>query len=376
MLSQLQFQVSVAVFLSLFLSFAVDDTSAQSAPDQNLPDYMKVIVGDFPATIKADLSTQNVLELNLAMMGIYDNALKKYQKTFLAQHPVILALFSSQGGKLTLYRPGKAPLQAPPVPVHYQVYKSVSHSSMAVFELAGSHLGNVSDRSWVAPMRTFRIANQSALDGLDAVDLSAEARDNQAYVLKSNIKFMDACLSKGGYTFADLQQYAHELKPYLQKNIHWAATTQVEHWMKVMKDWKEMLGPDWDKAYAASNTLYVTRQNNILFSVLAQFFGKEAMNTRLFLFETPEFVTTPEQMLNVLIRTVSDRSVGQVFFGNYYLMDYELMGGDAREAIQAEDRKYGIPEFLPALVPFHSNEWPFRIDPGQGEGPATIEQIK
>lgn len=62
----------------------------------------------------------------------------------------------------------------------------------------------------------------------------------------------------------------------------------------------------------SSNTLYVTRQNNILFSVLAQFFGKEAMNTRLFLFETPEFVTTPEQMLNVLIRTVSDRSVGQV----------------------------------------------------------------
>ena len=100
------------------------------------------------------------------------------------------------------------------------------------------------------------------------------------------------------------------------------------------------------------------------------------MNTRLFLFETPEFVTTPEQMLTVLIRTVSDRSVGQVFFDDYYAMDYELMGGDARKAIEVEDKKYGIPVFLPPLVPFHSNEWPFRIDPGQGEGPATIEQIK
>lgn len=366
MTSELPFQFS-----------SVDNSaSTRNAPDQNLPDYMKVIVGDFPPTTQADLATRNVLELNAAMMGIYDNALKKYQKTFLARHPVILALFTGQGGKLILYRPDEAPLHAPSVPVHYQVFKSVSHSSMAVFELAGSNLGTVSDRSWVAPMRSFRVANQSALDGLDAVDLSAETRDNQAHILRSNIKFMDACLGKGGYAFADLQQYAHELKPYLQKNIHWAATTQVEHWMKVVKDWKEMLGPDWDKTYAASNTLYVTRQNNILFSVLAQFFGKEAMNTRLFLFETPEFVTTPELMLNVLIRTVSDRSVGQVFFGDYYLMDYELMGGDVRKAIEVEDKKYDIPVLLPPLVPFHSNEWPFRIDPSQGEGPATIEQIK
>jgi len=81
-------------------------------------------------------------------------------------------------------------------------------------------------------------------------------------------------------------------------------------------------------------------------------------------------------MMDVLIRTVADRSVGQVFFGNYYLMDYELMGGDARKAIAVEDQKYGMPVFLPPAVPFHSNEWPFRIDPSQGEGPATIEDIK
>ena len=178
------------------------------------------------------------------------------------------------------------------------------------------------------------------------------------------------------YTFADIQNYAADVKPYLQKNILWGATVQVEHWMKVMKDWKEMLGPDWDKTYGISNTLYVSRQNNVLFSVLAQFFGKDAMNTRLFLFETSSFVTTTDQMMDVLIRTVADRSVGQVFFGNYYLMDYELMGGDVRKVIAVEDQKYGMPVCLPPAVPFHSNEWPFRIDASRGEGPATIEDIK
>jgi hypothetical protein len=32
--------------------------------------------------------------------------------------------------------------------------------------------------------------------------------------------------------------------------------------------------------------------------------------------------------------------------------------------------------FLPPAVPFHSNAWPWKIDSGTGEGPATIEEIK
>jgi hypothetical protein len=370
-----KFRFSVLLACSLIINFAIGiRANAQSGSD--LPDYMNVIVGSGAPATKSQVAEQNVLALDIAMFGLYDEAQAKFQKNFLAEHPVIMALFSNQGGKLTLFRPGKAPLEAPQVPIRYQLYKSVGHSALALFELAGSHLGTVSDGSWVGPMRTFRGANQTAVDSLDALDLSADARENQRKVLAGNIKFMDACLSKGSYTFADIQQYSNEVKPYLQKNITWGATTQVEHWMKVIKDWKEMLGPDWQKTYGVSNTLYVARQNNVIFSTLAQFFGKDAMNTRLFLFETSQFVTTPDQMLDVLIRTVADRSVGQVFFGNYYLMDYELMGGDARKAIANEDKKYGMPVFLPPAVPFHSNEWPFRIDPSQGEGPATIEDIK
>jgi hypothetical protein len=74
---------------------------------------------------------------------------------------------------------------------------------------------------------------------------------------------------------------------------------------------------------------------------LAQFFGKAAINTRLFLFETAAFPTTPDQMPEVLIRIVADRSVGQVFFGDYYLMDYELMGGDAPKRSRPRTKSWG-----------------------------------
>jgi hypothetical protein len=88
---------------------------------------------------------------------------------------------------------------------------------------------------------------------------------------------------------------------------------QVAHWMTVLADWKKQLGADWEKIYAASNTIYVARQNNVLFSVLAQFFGPEAINDRLIMIETISFTTTPGEMLQSLTRIIADRSVGSLF---------------------------------------------------------------
>jgi hypothetical protein len=144
--------------------------------------------------------------------------------------------------------------------------------------------------------------------------------------------------------------------------------------MTVLAGWKTMLGADWDKTYAASNTIYVTRQNNVLFATLAQFFGPEAINDRLLLIETMSFTTTPADMLELMTRIIADRSVGALFFGNYRLMDYELMGADARTAIVAESAKRGMTPFLPPLVPFGSKQWPALITPGPG--PASIADLK
>ena len=117
----------------------------------------------------------------------------------------------------------------------------------------------------------------------------------------------------------------------------------------------------------------MARQNNVLFSVLAQFFPPEAINDRLILVETISFTTTPEDMLGSLMRIVADRSVGAAFFGNYYLMDFELMGGDARQAIIDEDKKRNITVNLPPQVSFGSHQWPALITPGSG--PKTLSDL-
>ena len=174
--------------------------------------------------------------------------------------------------------------------------------------------------------------------------------------------------------FSTLETFSKKQAPYLAKNVAWAAQTQVNHWMTVLAGWKTMLGADWDKTYAASNTIYVARQNNVLFSVLAQFFPSDAINDRLLLIETVSFTTTQADMLDSLTRIIADRSVGSLFFGNYHLMDYELMGGDARAAIIAESGKRGMTPFLPPVVPFGSHQWPTLVTPGTG--PASIADLK
>jgi hypothetical protein len=215
-------------------------------------------------------------------------------------------------------------------------------------------------------MLAYRSRMQSALDGLDATPMEPAWRDNNRIILQNNIAFMDGCLAKGMITFTALEAFGKKQAPFLAKNVTWAAQTQVGHWMTVLADWKTMLGADWDKTYAASNTIYVARQNNVLFSVLAQFFAPQAINDRLILIETVSFTTTTDDMLDALTRIVADRSVGAAFFGSYHLMDYELMGGDARQAIIDEDARRNISVNLPPQVPFGSHQWPTLITPGPG----------
>jgi hypothetical protein len=54
-------------------------------------------------------------------------------------------------------------------------------------------------------------------------------------------------------------------------------------------------------------------------------------------------------------------------------MDFELMGGDGRQAILDEDAKRKINPTLPPLVPFGSHQWPALITPGPG--PKTLADL-
>ena len=178
---------------------------------------------------------------------------------------------------------------------------------------------------------------------------------------------MDDCVAKGAISFAALEAFSKKQGPYLKKDITWAAQTQVGHWMSVIGEWKTMLGADWDEDLrgqqhdlcGAPEQHAVQRAGAVLRAGGDQ---RPADADRDHLVHDDAATTCS----NSLTRIIADRSVGSLFFGNYHLMDYELMGGDARAAIIAESEKRGMKPFLPPAVPFGSHQWPTLITPGPG----------
>jgi len=177
-----------------------------TASADDLPDYMKPIAGH-PTSAPAENATKNVLALNSSMFELYGDSAKVFQKNILSKHPVILGLFSGAGGRFILYRPGQPPLEAPSVPIVYQLLKSVGHSTMALAEVVGPYLDNPGDQSWRGPMLAYRSRMKSALDGLDLTSIQPDWRDNNRIILQNNIAFMDECLNKGVISFAALKAF-------------------------------------------------------------------------------------------------------------------------------------------------------------------------
>jgi hypothetical protein len=346
----------------------------------DLPDFMKiVVVNEGPPAVKGKIAFDNIYALNEGMVPIYEHSLALFQDHFRQRHNLILALFSAKGGRFILYPKGKEPIEAEAPPVAYRLAKSVGHCAMVTYVLVAPYCANAgADLSWRAEMEAYRTRVKSALeslDALDASDLKAQDRELLRDTLKQIQAFMDQCLTHNSFTYQEVEAYARGVKPNLVKLIALASSTQVTHWYKVLEKWQEMLGNEWDDTYALSNSIYVARQNNILFSILVQFMGAEAINDRLLLLETTDFTTTPEDMLTAFIRIISDRALGEVFYKNYRLMDNELLGGGGRQAIVAEAAKRGQKAILPPLVPFNSTEWPWKTDPSTGSGPAALDEI-
>ena len=344
----------------------------------SVPDFMKIVVlneGTPPPISKT--AFDNIYALNQGMFPIYDKSLAIYKKHFLERQNLIMALFSEKGGRFILYRAGQPPLEAESPPEIYRLAKAVGHTAMATYDLVAPYSTSAAvDPTWRGEMQAYRTRVQTALDSLDAADIKKEDRDLLRATLQQVKTFMDNCLQKGSFTYDDIQAYARGIKPNLVKMIELASSTQVGHWYKILDQWKQMLGSDWNNTYALSNAIYVARQNNILFSVLVQFLGEKAINDHLILLETTDFTATSDDMMDAFIRIISDRALGKVFYNDYRLMDYELLGNGGRKAIEAEAAKRGLKPLLPPLVPFNSTEWPWKIDPKSGTGPAKMDDIK
>ena len=318
---------------------------------------------------------KSLIAVNNAMFGIYDYEHNRYQKELLNSVPVIVARFSTEGGHFTLYRPGHPPLVADFPSVTYQLAKSVGHSIMVTYDMLAPYVQtSITDKSWRPNMTSFQAKVRTALENINALPVNEADKQvfRQGLTIVDNTLSM--CLHDDRITNNRIKQYIEQARPLIPQLIKIGSSAQVERQMKVISSWKKLLGHDWDKTYAMTNTIYVARQNNMIFSMLAEWMGKEAINHRLFLFETTSFTTSDEDLLHLWSQIMFDRILAQGVFGDYYLMDSELIANGGRDEILKIAKQYGLPDILPDLEPFNSTGWPWRHNPNSGKGPASLNE--
>lgn len=333
---------------SILLLAAVTSNSIFAAKDLEKEDHLKILAQTQESSPQ-DLAFEAVYKLNKDKSEIYSKNLILFQKNLLDNNPVILALFSSKGGKFILYRPHQEPLYAPDVPKEYELVKAVGHGTLALYSFVVPYLSQPKNTLWKASFPNYIQDNKNALENIDALNLGDEIKADMKQVLRANIDFMTGSMKKSALTIEDLKAYTAKQGPSIQKLLRRATTLQVGHWVDILSQWKTMLGDDFKKTYAVANAVYVTRVRNVLFTVLAQFFRDEAFNDRLLLFETTDFDVSPDAILGELARVVSDRAIGEIFFGGKYEMDVELLGAAARTALKEHEAKLPGPVLLPPL---------------------------
>src|SRR5208283_2710996 len=185
-----------------------------------VPDFMWPVVVDEPAASARVVAERAVLALNESMLNLYDASLEKFKQNMRDQAPIILALFTGQGGQMILYPPGQEPEVAPSVPLLYQLFKSVGHSTMAIYEIVSPYVSNAyANQLWRPPLEMYRAQNQTALDGLDALDISEDERSLLRTILQNNLAFMDECVTRGGYSYDDVENFIRDTTTYSAKTI-------------------------------------------------------------------------------------------------------------------------------------------------------------
>jgi hypothetical protein len=80
-----------------------------------VPDFMRPVVADEPPASARVVAEHAVLALNESMLQLYETSLIKFMQNMRDQVPIILALFSGQGGRMILYPPGQPAELAPSV---------------------------------------------------------------------------------------------------------------------------------------------------------------------------------------------------------------------------------------------------------------------
>lgn len=132
------------------------------------------------------------------------------------------------------------------------------------------------------------------------------------------------------------------LKPYFVELSQIIISDEVNHWMQVVADWKQLLGNEWNNTYGVVMYIDTRPQNNILLGILAHYMDSNAIWKQLFYFTADTYSPTAAQAIQLLAKATPDKVLAEEVYGEYYLSYSQILGQRARAAMKFYQTPHAI----------------------------------
>lgn len=264
-------------------------------------------------------AVQQLQALNRDFRATYEATRKQMEQR---AEPVLIVA----GDDLELYRRGEKQWSAHITPPLYGRYKAIAHIPFAVELILASWLES-REPGWQSALQGYRDKVAALQPRMGQLGFPPEQLPRQQAIVQAALGYMNSLLQAGRIEPADLRSYARAQAADLLANADAAAAVQLDLMHAEAMKLRALLGErDWARLWILVPGPKSPREGNLQYSYFSRLLGGHEDEKRLLYFEGV-FAVPPS--LNQLGRYVTDRQAAELFFGDPYRLDRDLLADGA-----------------------------------------------
>lgn len=281
---------------------------------------LPLLLAAMPLRAQEDTAAvQQLLSLNRDFRSAYEATRKQMEA---GAEPVLIV----GGSQLELYRRGMREWSADITPPLYTRYKAMAHIPFAVELILAPWLGR-NEPGWLPALQSYRDKVAALRDRLGQLGFPAEQLPRQQAIADFSLRYMDTLLQTRRLDAADLRSFARGIAPDLLANADIAAVLQLDLMHAETSRLRARLGEaDWAKLWILVPGPKSPRAGNLQYSYYSRLLRGTEDEKRLLYFEG---MFDAQPSLNQLGRYITDRQAAELFFGDAYRLDRDLLADGA-----------------------------------------------
>ncbi|WP_430397684.1 hypothetical protein [Ferrovibrio sp.] len=281
---------------------------------------LPLLLAAMPLRAQEDAAAvQQLLSLNRDFRSAYEATRKQMEA---GAEPVLIV----GGSQLELYRRGMREWSADITPPLYTRYKVMAHIPFAVELILAPWLGR-NEPGWLPALQSYRDKVAALRDRLGQLGFPAEQLPRQQAIADFSLRYMDTLLQTRRLDAADLRSFARGIAPDLLANADIAAVLQLDLMHAETSRLRARLGEaDWAKLWILVPGPKSPRAGNLQYSYYSRLLRGTEDEKRLLYFEG---MFDAQPSLNQLGRYITDRQAAELFFGDAYRLDRDLLADGA-----------------------------------------------